>query len=203
MSTDRVTPDRPPCFVCEKREAEPGQILCGVCIEWAETGCRTPLKGGVECGEGGVCVGCFARRRAVASTGWVKVASAAEQHEAEEELTERENDVRFELVRAEKAEAERDALLAAQAGTTAVRIVAAKDVRKGDRFWNGREWERLLGDPEPWVQYAMIGDNDRNLVRMELEKASGKTVSFDENESFLLLTAVRHPETSTPTKEDQ
>jgi hypothetical protein len=33
---ETIIHERPPCFICQKREAEPGQILCGVCIEWAE-----------------------------------------------------------------------------------------------------------------------------------------------------------------------
>lgn len=28
--------DREPCFVCERRERERGQILCRVCLEWAD-----------------------------------------------------------------------------------------------------------------------------------------------------------------------
>jgi len=28
--------EREPCFFCERREREPGQILCTVCIAWAE-----------------------------------------------------------------------------------------------------------------------------------------------------------------------
>ena len=28
--------EREPCFLCEKREREVGQILCRVCIAWAE-----------------------------------------------------------------------------------------------------------------------------------------------------------------------
>lgn len=33
--------ERPPCFVCEQREAEPGQILCMTCLEWSEADSRT------------------------------------------------------------------------------------------------------------------------------------------------------------------
>lgn len=36
-----MTHEYPPCFVCEKREAEPGQILCTVCLEWSEADSRT------------------------------------------------------------------------------------------------------------------------------------------------------------------
>lgn len=54
--------ERPPCFVCEKREAQPGQILCAVCIEWAEVGYTTPLEG--------VCDDCFQQRRALDSALW-------------------------------------------------------------------------------------------------------------------------------------
>ena len=28
--------NREPCFFCEHREREPGQVLCSVCIAWAE-----------------------------------------------------------------------------------------------------------------------------------------------------------------------
>jgi hypothetical protein len=29
-------PTTAPCFVCQRRPALVGQILCGICIEWAE-----------------------------------------------------------------------------------------------------------------------------------------------------------------------
>jgi hypothetical protein len=33
---------RPPCFQCETRLAEPGQILCAVCMEWSAVGKARP-----------------------------------------------------------------------------------------------------------------------------------------------------------------
>ena len=35
-----VTHEREPCFVCETREREVGQILCSICRAWAETSGR-------------------------------------------------------------------------------------------------------------------------------------------------------------------
>ena len=40
--------ERPPCFACEKREAEPGQILCIVCLQWAEADERRREKGATQ-----------------------------------------------------------------------------------------------------------------------------------------------------------
>lgn len=44
--------EREPCFVCEKREREVGQILCRVCIAWAEVAQVKPMVTRcLHCGE--------------------------------------------------------------------------------------------------------------------------------------------------------
>jgi hypothetical protein len=36
--SNEVDHEREPCFVCERREREPGQILCRICYAWGEVG---------------------------------------------------------------------------------------------------------------------------------------------------------------------
>lgn len=79
-------------------------------------------------------------------------------------------------------------------GTRVVETSAAK-VKKGDRFWNGRGWERILSDPEPFTSEA-AGD----LVRMELEHSAASGISFSPDEPFLLLAT---PERVTGTTPDE
>ena len=44
--------EREPCFVCERREREVGQILCSVCLAWAEVSDRGPyVSRCLDCGK--------------------------------------------------------------------------------------------------------------------------------------------------------